>query len=245
MYPIIHFTVLNYTLTISSYVLCIGIGGMIAIILFDKNTKFLNRDYVDYVLYAFIFSFFIGTLFSWIICNIFKFGTFKKVWVVSFMPAISISFIFFSLCLALKRYPILDSLNLIIPYVVLVHAWGRIGCFCAGCCFGKPTNFFTGVVFPPNSLPFNKYGNVPVHPTQLYESAFLFTLFFVLNKIPKYFRFVFYLLSYGIVRFIIEFFRGDDRFCFFINRLSSSQELCILWIILSFNLWIYIKFFWK
>lgn len=108
----------------------------------------------------------------------------------------------------------------IIPCAILIgHAFGRIGCFFAGCCYGKETNSFFGVQFPnlPN----------PVYPTQLFEAVFLFVMFgicsyLVLKKDFKH-NLALYLISYGVFRFLIEFLRGDDRGQIFGGLISPSQ----------------------
>lgn len=99
-------------------------------------------------------------------------------------------------------------LNTLIVGVVLAHAFGRIGCTMAGCCYGIPTDSFLGVSFPAGAS-----GGVPVYPTQLFEAIFLFALFAALNKMPKWrgIEFEVYLIAYGAWRFLIEFIRGDDR----------------------------------
>lgn len=100
----------------------------------------------------------------------------------------------------------------VIPCMITVgHAFGRIGCFFAGCCYGKPTDSIFGVQFP--GAYFEHLGKV--HPTQLYEAAFLFVLFGVLSwlLLKKKFQYTMtvYLASYGVFRFLIEFLRYDDR----------------------------------
>lgn len=106
--------------------------------------------------------------------------------------------------------------DILAPGIALGHALGRIGCFFAGCCYGKPTNLCTGVTFTnPESLAYPL--NVRLHPTQLYSSLFLFILSGVLymkikspdSKPASVFGL--YILSYGIFRILIEFFRGDFR----------------------------------
>lgn len=104
-------------------------------------------------------------------------------------------------------------IELLIPCVIIAHSIGRIGCFFAGCCYGKPTDSFLGVIFPSGSLAAEHYGEgVRILPTQLIEAFFLLTLFFVVYfLIPRYKKAPVYLISYGVFRFIIEFFRGDNR----------------------------------
>jgi phosphatidylglycerol:prolipoprotein diacylglycerol transferase len=108
-----------------------------------------------------------------------------------------------------KRYTtrLYEVISILPCSILIAHAFGRIGCFFAGCCYGKETDSFLGVRFP--DLPH------PVHPTQLYEATFLFlmfgiTLYLVLKKDFKH-NLSLYLISYGIFRFLIEYVRGDDR----------------------------------
>lgn len=99
-------------------------------------------------------------------------------------------------------------LNTVIVGVVLAHAFGRIGCTLAGCCYGIPTDSFLGLVFP-----YGESGGIAVYPTQLFESIFLFLFFIALNKVTlfKGKEFPVYLIGYGVWRFLVEFIRGDDR----------------------------------
>lgn len=123
-------------------------------------------------------------------------------------------------------------LNLFTPCLVIAHCFGRIGCFLAGCCFGRETDSFLGVMFPEGSIAHEQLGHAAyVYPTQLFEAAFLLLLFAVLlflaikNK-SKY-NFCIYLVSYGVWRFFIEFLRGDNRGNVS-DILSPSQLLSII-----------------
>ena len=100
------------------------------------------------------------------------------------------------------------------PSLALAHAFGRIGCFFNSCCYGKSCSLPWGVEFPLDSLPAQAGLFGPLHPTQLYESVFLFYLCFALMLIDsmKKFRgqtFASYGLLYSLFRFTIEFWRGD------------------------------------
>ncbi|MBQ8293499.1 MAG: OPT/YSL family transporter [Bacilli bacterium] len=148
-----------------------------------------------------------------------------------------------------KRSEFKQYMNVLVAGLVLGHAVGRIGCFCAGCCFGEITDSFLGVIFPKGSAPYhhvvNHYLNLgyteieatnlalttKVLPTQLIEAIFLFILFGILNLIKKH-QFEVYLISYGLFRFIIEFFRADDRGSLF-GLFSPSQWLSLLIIIVG------------
>jgi phosphatidylglycerol---prolipoprotein diacylglyceryl transferase len=122
--------------------------------------------------------------------------------------------------------------SLILP-LTLSHAFGRIGCFLGGCCHGVPTNSFVGVKYPIGSLPHKHLGEQYLHPTQLYESLFLFLLCVVLTKSKIENRFIIYLLTYPTVRFLIEWYRGDDRGVLWSSYLSPSQEISIVFFLLG------------
>ena len=122
-----------------------------------------------------------------------------------------------------RLYQVVSAL----PCSILIgHAFGRIGCFFAGCCYGKPTDSFLGVQFP--DLPHK------VHPTQLYEAAFLFLLFaicfYLVMKKNFQHNLSLYLIAYGIFRFLIEYLRGDER-GEFVGVISPSQFWSILMVV--------------
>jgi phosphatidylglycerol:prolipoprotein diacylglycerol transferase len=121
----------------------------------------------------------------------------------------------------------------------LGHVFGRIGCFLEGCCHGGPTNLPWAVTFTsPASGISDELMGVPVHPTQLYEAAgelglFLFFAYWVLPRIRaeklRYgTAFLGYTAAYSLMRFLIEFLRGDDRGLLLSAALSPSQWLSLL-----------------
>ena len=127
-----------------------------------------------------------------------------------------------------KRYKarLVDMISIAPCCILIAHAFGRVGCFFAGCCYGKPTDSFLGVQFPGMSQ--------KVHPTQLYEAIFLFALFTLCYLLywKKNFKhnLSLYLVVYGIFRFCIEYLRGDDRGQL-IGMISPSQFWSILMIV--------------
>jgi phosphatidylglycerol---prolipoprotein diacylglyceryl transferase len=131
------------------------------------------------------------------------------------------------------RVPLGEYLRLTIPFVCYMHAWGRMGCFMAGCCHGLPTDSFLGVQFPTNSQACQLHGVQPVHPTQLYEMGLLVVIGLASQfKVPPLHRIWVYLIAYGTGRFLIEFLRGDNRGVIdLISSLSPSQHLAILFVI--------------
>lgn len=135
----------------------------------------------------------------------------------------------------------LDEYAITIP---LAHAFGRIGCFCGGCCYGILYQGFGRVIYknPITSVP----AGTGIFPVQLAEAFLLFILFWVLlfiylnrknlKKIPL---FPVYILSYSIIRFFMEFLRGDsERGKLLIFSTSQWISLCgitiaVTWLIVS------------
>jgi len=118
------------------------------------------------------------------------------------------------------------------PSIAIGHALGRLGCFFAGCCYGKPAESLPWAVKFTNPQSLAQIG-IPLHPTQLYESAGEFINFLILialrrNKSFNGQLFMTYLLLYSVLRFIVEFFRGDVSRGFITPQLSVSQGISIL-----------------
>lgn len=109
------------------------------------------------------------------------------------------------------KIPFEDSVEMVIPTVPLFHAFGRIGCFCAGCCYGMEYDGIFSVTFK-NSL--GAPNGIPLLPVQLIEASgnfllfVLLTLLFVRNN-PRLSLSGLYLACYAAMRFTLEFFRGD------------------------------------
>jgi phosphatidylglycerol:prolipoprotein diacylglycerol transferase len=138
----------------------------------------------------------------------------------------------FSIYSLARKQNILYLLNITVPSAILSHAFGRIGCFLGGCCFGKPAGIFTGVIFPRNSIPFNFYKeSIKIYPVQLYEAFFLFILVAVIVRMVKLqYNISAYLILYGTFRFFIEYLRGDARGVLFTAALSPSQVISIVFV---------------
>lgn len=103
------------------------------------------------------------------------------------------------------------------PLLLLGQGIGRIGCFLNGCCFGKPTDKPWGVIFPKDSFAYYKYGFTPVHPTQLYEMVLDVLGFIIFWTVRKKISspgvlFAWYLIYYGVVRFVVSLFRADSLY---------------------------------
>ena len=132
--------------------------------------------------------------------------------------------------------PIFDKILIIAPAsIALGHAFGRIGCYLSGCCYGIETHSSWDIYFPVHDHAYL--------PTQLIEMTYLFILAAILallafKKITPY-TFPIYMVSYGVFRFIIEFFRGDERGQ--LAGLSPSQYWCIALVVLAFPVTLFLK----
>jgi phosphatidylglycerol---prolipoprotein diacylglyceryl transferase len=136
--------------------------------------------------------------------------------------------------------PLWQTCDVFAPGIALGHAIGRLGCLAAGCCYGRPTTVPWAITFT-NSAAAANVGTplgVPLHPTQLYESGAELLILILLLATERKGRsypgrtFWLYMLLYGISRFVIEFFRGDDRGMVF-GTLSTSQFISLVIVPLS------------
>jgi phosphatidylglycerol:prolipoprotein diacylglycerol transferase len=140
--------------------------------------------------------------------------------------------------------PTLPMLDVMAIVTCIVHGVGRIGCFMSGCCHGKPTDSFLSVIFT-NPVCQAEPLNTPLHPTQLYESGFIFILmgFLLLFKKKKKFDgqlFLIYLIFYSIGRSLLELLRGDEERGYIIKDiLSHSQFISI--IVIAAAIYFYVK----
>lgn len=138
--------------------------------------------------------------------------------------------------------------NLLIPAIALGHAFGRVGCFLGGCCYGGITDSFLGVQFPAGSHaafthPAPDGRSLPLYPTQLFEAVFELSLFAVMMIFYKKLRTHFlkiYCFGYAIFRFGAEFLRGDNRGSTGF-ALSPSQVMSIVLILVGVLLILYEK----
>ena len=131
-------------------------------------------------------------------------------------------FVIFPLGMKYDKNRSINYMDQVVIGILIAHCFGRIGCFLAGCCYGKETDFFLGIYY-------SEAGCV-VHPTQLYEAAFLLIAFFVFFFFLKKHHTESYLISYGIFRILIELLRGDDRGASPFGFLTPSQFMSLVMI---------------
>jgi phosphatidylglycerol:prolipoprotein diacylglycerol transferase len=145
-----------------------------------------------------------------------------------------------------NRLPFLRTCDIFAPGVAIGHAFGRMGCFAAGCCYGRPTSEPWGVIFT-NPLAHQWVGTplgVKLHPTELYEMVVEIINFLVLYWLLRRKKFEgqvigLYMILYGVARFFIEFFRGDPgRGEVFGGFMTGTQLIALLMVVAGGVLWV-------
>lgn len=121
----------------------------------------------------------------------------------------------------------------LIPFI---HCFGRIGCFMAGCCYGRPYEGFGAVVFPEGCY---APSGISLFPVQLVEVIFLLfieiILLFLQFKKKCYYTIEAYLIMYGLIRFILEYLRYDEIRGVYVG-LSTSQWISTFMIVIAVGL---------
>ena len=176
--------------------------------------------------------------------EIFSFETLQAggVWSGGLVAAVLVAWWY----IRLSHMPVLKTCDVCAPGIALGHAIGRVGCFAAGCCWGKPTSLPWGVTFT-NPLTAQLVGTplgVRLHPTQLYEMVLELGNFFLLSWLLKRKSFDgqvigAYMFVYGFVRYFLEFLRDDpERGSVLGGFMSGTQLLAIGLVIAGGMLWI-------
>lgn len=123
------------------------------------------------------------------------------------------------------HYTVEEWFNILSCPFLLFHAFGRVGCFFGGCCYGRTSNSFLAVSFPDNEAVGIFHHGMKCLPTQLFEALALVAIFLIVMRVRR--KYLVYLALYAPVRFALEFLRGDDRGEAF-GWLSPSQWISLL-----------------
>src|SRR5882672_7940285 len=142
--------------------------------------------------------------------------------------------------------PLWTTCDVFAPGIALGHVVGRFGCLFAGCCYGKPTTLPWGITFrdPFAAANVGTPLGTPLHPTQLYEAGaelLILIVLLVTERKAKPFAgrtFWLYMLLYAVSRFIIEFYRGDERGT--VGIFSTSQFISIILAPLAIAMLVYL-----
>ncbi len=216
------------------YGICIGVGIIVCLIVFYFYTKKsgMTEAVQDFcficafvaIIIGFIFAKLYQAVYDWIAKGYFDFKNAGITAMGGFIGG-ALAFIltyflggkiWLKKSNALNLYGDFNTVFRTAPIcIVIAHAFGRIGCLFGGCCHGAylGPNPVTGGIYMKGTVDgVSKWGYYV--PTQLYESIFLFVLFGVLSylylKRKSNITMIIYLIAYGVWRFIIEFFRGDE-----------------------------------
>ena len=236
----------------SMYGLMIGVGIILCFVVlyvYGKHAK-INNKFLDFVFYNGIVSiiggFFFAYLFQAVLDYIKNPSAGFHFQNLTFMGGLIGGAVIFLIGYFIFRnkYPkgeILKLLKIVPCCILIAHAFGRIGCFCAGCCYGIETDSWLGVEFP-------SHPGVKVYPTQLFEAIFLFLLFglctLLFYKRDFKYNLPLYMIAYGVFRFCIEFIRGDDRGANILG-MSPSQFWSILLVLGGIAVIFLIKYLYK
>lgn len=238
---------------LASYMILIFIGMFIGIFIAVKYFSKFNNLKSEDVIYCFLYAVIglgIGAKLLYIITNIpFFIENYQKLDFSMILQIFRGGFVFYGgligailgIFIYSKQFKISFSslLLTLIPVVPLIHAFGRIGCFLAGCCYGIEYHGIGSVIFTNTTFaPLN----VPLFPVQLLESFCNLIIFAILlctykKYINTYKTIALYCILYSITRFFVEFLRGDLIRGFLLN-LSTSQWISLI----TFIIGIYIYF---
>lgn len=130
-----------------------------------------------------------------------------------------------------QHMPVGPFIDLAVPAIPVMHGIGRIGCFMAGCCYGREYDGPFAVTFPKNELIANLDGvqRFPMQLVEVFYNVILFIVLFTLVKMRKLKNgrvLGLYLMAYAFMRFVLEFYRGDAIRGQF-NGLSTSQWISL------------------
>ena len=230
MYPEL-FSIGNFT--IYTYGVLVALGffvGMQYIVKYSKNiiTKQQVYDFLFYVILVGI----IGARILYVLLDMPYYLSHPleiiQVWkggLVYYGGFVAVLIFSFFYC-KYKHFNIVKLVDVFAPALALGHFFGRVGCFFSGCCYGKNTDCFLAIAHK--------------HPTQLYESLGNLIIFVILHKLLQQehrdgYVFVIYMVLYSILRFGVEFFRGDDRGIFILG-LSPAQNISIIIFMIAMTL---------
>lgn len=229
--------------------IAVGVLACFFVLFFIGKKKGLTPSFIDFTFYtaiaAIVIGFFFATLFQATYDYIknpeggFNIGN-GFTFIGGLIGGVATFLIIYFIFRKKLSGTLLELLPLAPLCITVAHAFGRIGCAFAGCCYGKITD---------SAIAIYNAGAMRI-PVQLYEALFLFILFGALTVlyVRKDFKYTMpvYLFAYGIFRFIIEFFRGDNRGEIFSSgAISPSQFWSILMVVIGIALFFVLRYFYN
>jgi len=217
--------------TIYSYGVMLAIAFMASVYLSTKRSYIFNldKDSINNLAFVLLLSGIIGARVFYVLLNIkyFIYHPFEMFMIhrggLVFYGAFIIALLSGIIYAKIKKLPILDTADLLAPFVALAHSIGRIGCFLNGCCYGKPTDSDLGIAPSSHSI-------LKLWPTQIISSLGTMLIFALLLWLQKRRTFkgqiiALYFILYGFFRFGIDFLRGDLYPVFY--SFTSTQLISI------------------
>ncbi len=241
-----------FGLTIPAYGFFIAIGVIIANLVAVAVIKRTETDFNDFIIleaYCFLGAF-IGAKVLYLAVSLNDIDWERITEIKYFNTLMQSGFVFYGgliggiLATVLAgRIHSIDSKIYVRTFIFLIpmiHSFGRIGCFMAGCCYGKPYQGRFSVIFPEGSF---APSGIRLFPVQLLEAVILMVISLVVLTvlIKKYsFTVEVYLLLYGISRFLLEYLRADENRGIFAG-LSTSQWISMVLVGISVVLLVHHK----
>lgn len=240
-------------LTLHSYGLMIAIGFLVVLVLVQRDAPRhigISSDKVTEVAFWLLLAGLAGTRVAYIAMFPEEFSLTNPVkWFaiweggLVFQGAIPGGLLYYIYAVKRYKFDFWRGLDCAFPYVPLAHAFGRVGCFLFGCCWGRPAEELPWAVQFPKGSPAWNAGlqdvvhecTLPLHPTQLYSVIGLLAIFGVLMLCRRYFMPVdgftvgMYLILYGAFRLFVEFYRADNVIRWF-GTFSDQQIFAIVMI---------------
>ncbi len=224
------------SITLYTYGLFVGLGFLASITFAGRRAaaRGIAREDMTDLFFVILISSIIGARLLYVLLNFKEFTTdplsIFKIWTggLVFYGGFIAALISAHIYIKKKGLPLAETADIIAPAIALGHATGRVGCFFAGCCYGRQCDLPWAVTFEnPDSLaPLF----ISMHPTQLYSvvsNLLLFIILILMDKRKKFegLTFWLYIFLYGIFRSFVEMFRGDPRGNFILDFLSVSQGI--------------------
>jgi phosphatidylglycerol---prolipoprotein diacylglyceryl transferase len=226
-------------LTLHTYGLLIAIGfvvGLLVAIRLGKRQGIDSQQIMD-MGFLLIIGGVIGARIAYVLMNLTFYMAnpidILKLWEggLVFSGGLLTAIILFYFYIRRHKLNMLELGDIWAPAAAIGQAIGRVGCFMAGCCYGRETTVPWGVIFsdPKSIAP----TNIIIHPTQLYDTLsnlIIFTILMILNARKKFNGqvFLWFLILHSTARLVIEKFRGDDRGIFPGTNWTMTQSLAIL-----------------
>jgi phosphatidylglycerol:prolipoprotein diacylglycerol transferase len=230
----------------------IAVGIMVGLFLARRQAaqEGIDRDKIVDITFYILLAALIGSRLLFVLMNFGEYAdnplNILKIWegglvfYGGLVPAVAIG-IWYIKRLGLPLWQVAD---IFAPSLAIGHAFGRIGCFLAGCCYGEACALPWAVTFTdPRTL---APPGIPLHPTQLYSSLGLFALFafLVFLRKKKTFQgeiFWSYVFCYSVGRFFLEFLRSDARGSVLGGLLSTTQAIGIPLAGISVFMFLYLR----